>query len=115
MKKITIKEAIEQGYKNASDETGEFNVSLKELQENPDMLESQKLFLGSKETFRFSISEKAIEQMIEEYITNQDEVNDENEQLYDQMDNIDFKAIADLINPHFTTNYHSVTDIELIP
>lgn len=115
MEKLTVKEAIEQGYTCALDETAEYYITLEDLANDPNGLDDIELFLGSKETFKYSISAKAIEQMFEEYIDNQDEVNNEPEQLYDQIKKVDWSAIAGLINPHFTTDYHSVTDIKLVP
>ncbi len=112
METLTIKEAIEQGYTCALSEDGDYYTELDGLCD--DDLDSFDLFLGSKETFKFSISENAIKDLIEQYIENQDEVNDESETLYDEIKIIDYKAICDLINPSFKTNYHSVTGIKLV-
>ena len=114
METLTIKQAIEQGYTCALNETAEYYITLEDLQNDPSELDNHDLFLGSQETFKFKISTKAIEQLFEEYIDNQDEVNNEQEQLYDQLKTIDWDAVAALINPAFTTDYHSVTDIRVI-
>jgi hypothetical protein len=109
---LTIKQAIEQGYTCALSEDADYYTKLDGLTDED--LEHHKLFLGSKETFKFSISAKEIESLIEQHIENQDEVNDESETFYTEIGNIDYDAIAALINPVFKTNYHSVTDIQLI-
>ena len=113
--KLSVNEAVNQGYTTACDETGESSVRLSELAEHPELFEDRVLYLGSKETFNFSISEKEIEDMIEQHITNQDVVNDESEVLYTQIGDIDYKSIAELVNKVFITKYYSVTEIELVP
>lgn len=113
--KLTVKEALEQGYTCALTCDADYYVTLEDLVKDPSGFNDLELFLGSKETFKFSISEKAAAQLFEEYIDGQDEVNNEPEQLYDELKKVDWCAVMDLINPHFTTNYHSVTDIQLIP
>jgi hypothetical protein len=115
MKTLTVKEAIEQGYTCALSQDADYYITLEDLSTDPSTLEYHELYLGSKETFNFSISEGSIENMFEEYIENQDEVNDESETLYTQLGDIDFKSIAEMVNKAFTTDYHSVTDIKLIP
>lgn len=114
MEQMTVKQAIDAGYTCALGEDAGYYVTLEDLANDKHGLDNLDLFLGSKETFKFSISEKAAEQLFEEYIDGQDEVNNEPEHLYDQLKAVDWKAVVDLINPHFVTEYHSVTDIKLI-
>lgn len=39
----------------------------------------------------------------------------EDGKLYDKLANVDWDAVAALIDPVFTTDYYSVTNIKLIP
>lgn len=112
---LTVKEALEQGYKMALSKDADYGIKLSELVKDPNRLDNINFFVASKETFKFSISEGAIENLFESYIENQDEVSDENGTLYIQLGNVNWKVVADNINKVFTTNYHSVTDIQLIP
>lgn len=111
---LTVKEAIEQGYTMALSEDGDYGIRLSDLAEDEQGLDNIDLYVASKETFNFSISAGAIQDLLEQHITDQDEVNDENDILYDQLAKVDFEAIAEIVNKVFTTKYHSVTDIKLV-
>lgn len=113
MKELTLKEAIEQGYTCALDDNGEYFILLSDVDEYS--FEHHTLYLGDKTPFKFYIGSSAIQNLLENYVEDQDEVNDEDGKLYDKLANVDWEAVANLINPVFTTDYYSVTDIKLIP
>lgn len=110
---MNITEAIEQGYTCALSEDGDYYIKLEDLKNDLDILDYHDLYLGSKETFKYAISASEVQMLIEQHIENQEEVNNEDDTLYDEITNIDYEAISAIINPVFKTNYHSVTDIKI--
>lgn len=108
---MTIQEAQAEGYTCALSAEGDYFTYLEDAD---DLNNDIELFLGSKEPFYFTISELAMRDMIERHIEDQDQVNDESGQLYDLAGLIDFKAVCELVNSAFGTEYHNVTSIKLI-
>jgi len=111
IKQMTISEALADGYKYYSGEDGESFGKLDGLL--PEEIEGVNVFLAEKEPFKYSLSADDIKGMIENHLCDQDEVYDED--MQDLLDDVDFEAVAALINPCFTKNYYHVSDIRLVP
>lgn len=110
-KTITKEQAISEGYKLACSEDGTLSIPLLELDED-DL--NTPMYLGSKETFGFSISEADIIDAIQGVIDGQEEVNNEDDHLSDELAEVDCKAMAEIANKAFNREYHSVTDIMIV-
>lgn len=110
-KQMTIAEALADGYVYYANEDGEAFGKLDRLL--PEEMEGVELFLAGKEPFKYSLSAGDIQGMIENHLCDQDEVYDED--MTDLLDDVDFEAIAALINPCFTKDYYHVSDIRLVP
>lgn len=108
---MTIAEALADGYKYYSGEDGESFGKLQGLL--PEEIEGVDVFLAGKEPFKYSLSSDEIKGMIENHLTDQDEVYDED--MPDLLNDVDFEAVAALINPCFTKNYYKPSDIRLVP
>lgn len=108
--KITIEEAINQGYKYATTEHGEGElIPFAECDKDTNYL------LVSKEGKPFKISDDLIKDLLNDYLCEQDEVADENGILMELAEKVDFSEITKKINEAFSKReYFHATEIRLV-
>lgn len=116
MDKLTITQALEQGYTHYNVDQEEEVGKLKHLLENgvEEYNRGKKLVLLSRSLSKFHISEDTIIELLTSHIDNQDQVFDESEKLYDELGEADFAKITELVNVGFKERFMFPTDIELI-
>src|SRR5690606_22627603 len=114
--KLTPQQAIEQGYTHFVEFEGEVARRLEKLINGEyaewEVSPKKKHYLCGKPQ-PFHISAAAIQDMLEDYLINQSEVNDENEVLFDELSKVDFDAIEKLVNVGFTPRWFMPEDIEV--
>lgn len=112
--KLSIKEAIEQGYIYAGVQDGYWSAVKKLEKLTKEDFDSYKVFLAEKEGYAFTIDAKKIEELITDYLEDQDEVYDEDAELCELASEADFETLADDINQRLSKKrYYNLTDIEL--
>jgi len=116
MNKLTIQQALEQGYTHYNVDQEEEVGKLEHLLENgvEEYNRRKKVVLMSKTTITFSISADTIQQLLTDYISGQEDFAMEDDTLYDELDIADFDKIAEMVNMGFKTGFMFPTDIELI-
>jgi hypothetical protein len=120
--KLTVKEALEQGYTKCGEELQEWQ-SLYEVSDfsNPAEFEehyNRKMVLFSKDAYHPSIDADTIKDLLAEHIAcnHADESGDDTENVEDSVRELDFEATAKMINDKLqSVDYWKATDIELIP
>ena len=112
-KQLTIKEALEQGYTHYTlDQSGD----CAKLSETTKIdLSNGKYLLLEKVGRTFSIDAGTIQDILSDYILNQDEFSLEDDTLHDELAEADFEKISELVNVGFKTRFRFPTEIELIP
>lgn len=114
--KLTPQQAIEKGYTHFVEHEGEVARRLEKLISGEyyewEVDPKKKHYICGKPQ-SFHISAGAIQDMLNDYLINQDEVNDENEVLFDELDKVDFDAIEKLVNVGFTPRWFMPEDIEI--
>lgn len=113
---LTIQEAIEQGYKYAGVQDGYWS-SVKKLEKlTKDDFESYPVFLAEKEGYAFTIDAKKIEELVTDYLADQDEVHDEDCILCELASQADYETLAADINTRLSTKrWYDLTNIQLLP
>lgn len=114
--KLTVKEAIEQGYTHYGREGDEYNKTIAKIQ--PEYFPEIPVFLVDKDTaYHFTISAKSIEEwVVETLVGEQDEVSDPDGELSELAAEADFQKLADDINERMSKiKYRDLTEIELVP
>ena len=107
---ITVEEAIKQGYKYATLEYGEGQLIHLDKCEK-----SKRYLLVSKEGKPFTIGDNTIKELIDDYLCNQDEVEDEDAYLNDLAEKVDYSEITKKLNEAFSvTNFFFATDLKLV-
>lgn len=116
MDKLTIQQALEQGYTHYNVYQEEEVGKIEHLLENgvEEYNRGKKVVLMSKKTITFSISADTIQGLLTDYVSGQEEFSMEDDTLYDELDVADFDKIAELVNVGFKTGFMFPTDIELI-
>ena len=116
MDKLTIPQALEQGYTHYNVDQEEEVGKLDHLLENgvEEYNRGKKVVLMSKTTITFSISADTIQQLLTDHISGQEDLAMEDDTLYDELDVADFDKIAELVNVGFKTGFMFPSDIELI-
>ena len=115
MERLTIKEALEQGYTHYTiDQTDIFGtikslIDYGRLEHYPD----NKLMLLDKNKIAFSFSADTIQDILQDYILNQDDFYCENDSLCDELAKADFDKIAELVNVGFEKRFMFPVNIEL--
>jgi|SRR5690606_15322683 len=115
MKTITVKEAIQQGYEYFGYKDREFQhaQSLKDISEE-DFNTNETLILFNKKASYRSISAEEIQELIFDYMYDNDEMADDTEFMNDIFSESDFKPLSELINKKLSDYpYYFLTDIEL--
>jgi hypothetical protein len=112
-KKMTVKEALEAGYKHyvyQYDESPLFDIQ----NFKPS---SKNLVLCGKDKLPFTIDAKTIAELVDDYLCNQDDVNDEDGHLNELAAQVDYSLLADALNKQFEKQggYYYPTGIILIP
>lgn len=116
--KLTVKEAIEQGYTHYGREGDEYNKRIDKIQPESLYFPERPVFLIDKDnSYHFTISAKSIEEwVVETLVGEQDEVSDPDGELSVLAADADYQKLADDINERMSKiKYRDLTDIELIP
>lgn len=113
-KQITIKEALEQGYTHYTLDGSGVSDKISNLNED-DLKYGWKYLLLEKIGKSFSIDADTIQDILGDYILNQDEFYSEDDTLHDELAEADFDKMAELVNVGFKTLFRFPTEIELIP
>ncbi len=110
MQKLSVKEAIEQGYTYAMSINSEGElIPLEGID-----LSKGVYVLTSKNATPFTISDDLILELVDDYLCNQDEVGDEEGHLNELASTVDYSDITKKINEAFSnTKYYYSTDIRL--
>lgn len=95
MNQLTVKEAIEQGYKYCWPQNDEICFLMK-IEECP--FDGKKYELLSKEPTPYGISDTTIKEILSDHLADQDEVADENGELCDIVEAIDYTEITKTVN-----------------
>ncbi|MBC9913140.1 hypothetical protein [Chitinophaga varians] len=118
MNKLTIKQAIEQGYTHCAD-YGIFQgddgrlMRIEEMKEN--YFDGSNIVICERELHTFSIDGELLFELLSEYLEGQEEVGDENGELIDIAATVDFTTITSELNKAFSRKkYYKPTDIQLI-
>lgn len=122
MEKLTVKEALEQGYTKCGYELAEWQT-LQDVEDflNPEEFEdwgNRKMVLFSKDSYSPSIDAETIKDLLAEHIAcnHADETGDDTDNVEDSVRELDFESVAKMINEKLsTTSYWKATDIQLIP
>lgn len=120
MEKLTIKQALKNGYKYAAyrnkDEQSVINLNRIQSRHFDDIdIDSGQLVLCEIKTMQFEISADSISQLIIDYISGQEDMADEDGELCELASEADFKTLADDINKRMSVkNFYSLSDVELI-
>lgn len=118
MEKLTLSEAIKQGYTHCAPvscfEDGYGNViPLEGI--IPDDLTGGDIVLCEKETTSYAISDDLLLDLLNNHLDDQDEVNNENGDLNDAAATVDFGPITSALNDAFSKHrFYKGTDIYLI-
>jgi hypothetical protein len=118
-KTITVKEALDAGYKYCIQEDGESLLHIEKYILNdpyPLDLDNDTYLLVEKEpSMCYQIADTTIKEYLVDHICDQDEVADEDCELADLMDKVDFTAITDEVNRVLATKkYYRQTDIRIV-
>jgi hypothetical protein len=116
--KLTIKEALEQGYTKCGYDSTEWQ-SLMEIEEmNPVDFEQQKIVLADKQSNYSSVDQDDVRGSLADIISyrRSDETNDDTSNVYDTIMSLDFTSTVTQINEALKAHpYWFMTKIELIP
>lgn len=120
--KLTVKEALEQGYTKCGYELAEWQTLL-EVSDfaNPAEFEehwNKKMVLFSKNEYHPSIDADTIKELLAEHIAinHADETGDDTDNVEDSIKELDFEPTAKLINEKLqSVSYWTATNIQLIP
>lgn len=117
--KLTVKEALEQGYVYFGKDNGEFQfVHRIECISEADFEDGPQLLAEKESYYSPSISPEEIAETLADVIWNQcgDETGDDTDDVYDIVKSLDFSAAANLINEALKgKKYYKLTNIQLIP
>lgn len=106
---LTIEQAKAQGYIYAVDENSDG-----QLVKLDNCVVGKKYYLATKEGSPFRIAKDLIMELVDDWLTNQDEVADEDGKLNDLAADVDYSDITNKINEAFSkTNYYYSTGIYL--
>lgn len=119
MGKLTVKEAIEQGYEYAGIDTGDYGRLLN-IADLADEFESNRIWIAEKDANYFTISGEDLKEIIADQIVNDycdRSGNDDGDNVHKEiMDSIDVTAIRESINKVFEKHWwRMLTNIEIIP
>ena len=120
MKTLTIKEAIEQGYKFCGEDRGEWQTltRIDSLQENDEWLVNGALLLAEKDYDNPGIDAESLADLLADHISNQwsDETGDDTDEVLDTIKKLDFQKFSEYINDSLThVKSYKLTDIKLVP
>lgn len=123
MEKLTVKEAIEQGYTHCGYDTGEWQHVRDITKLDPDDFsnEYRRLVLCDPRPSYTGISADDIREVLAERVQNirQDETADDTDNCSDAVNEMEltpFRVLADAINEKLKSEpYYTLTDIELTP
>jgi hypothetical protein len=119
MDKITVKEAIEQGYKYFAQDKGEFQHLFSiEVITNADFEDGPQMLAEKEPYYTPSIAPKDIAYLLADHLDSMsgDETGDDTSDVYEIVKSLDFTAAAELINEALKgKKYYKLTSIQLIP
>lgn len=113
MKKLTVKEALEQGYKSVTPRYEEWQyIDIREC----DFSHKHGYEIVAKETKPYQLAYGVIDDLLSDYFDNQEDVENEDGRLQRIVSKVDFTKITDDVNNALSiTRYFFGTDIQLIP
>jgi len=117
--KLTIKEALEQGYIKCGYDEREWQ-SLMDIEDlSPDDFNNdKKIILADKESQSTLVDSEYLKDLLADNISSmhQDEIGDDTDSVYDSIKAIEFESTAVIINNTLSVHrYWNLTEIELIP
>lgn len=117
--KLTVKEALKQGYAYFGKDQGEFQhlhsievITEADFEDGPQMLAEKESYYSP------SISPEEIAETLADIMSNQcgDETGDDTDDVYDTVKALDFTAAVNIINEALKhKKYYKLTTIQLIP
>lgn len=112
-KALTVKKALEQGYKYCSPEDGEVELIRIEV---CDFSKKGGYTLASKKATSFQLHDNFLYELLDDYLSGQDEVGDENGRLNELAAEANYQPLTEQINKLFKKiKYYHPTKIKLIP
>src|ERR1700751_1574093 len=115
--KLTIKEAIEQGYTHFTEEEGECLIILNSLDANDLEYYAEKVcyIVDMSAPRHYTISADEIKDIVTTYVSGQEEMADEDEKLITITESHNYNELAESLNKRFSDiKYYEPTDITLI-
>lgn len=117
MEKITMQQAIEKGYTHFIEDGGERLIKFESIKpEDIEHFKESKFYIVDMQNpYYFTIHEDTIRDLISDYITGQDEVADNNDNLFNIVNDYDYSKLAHELNLKFSNHkYYKPLDIEII-
>lgn len=113
MEQLTVKEALAQGYTYCCPQYDEGYYKIEGMQ----FRKGVKYMLASKGPIPYTISDKVVRDLVDDYFCSQDDVYDENGKMNDLIaENVDFSDITNQINKAIeSVKFYFPTAIQLIP
>lgn len=114
--KLTVKEALEQGYTHWAFESDEPYMRKLSVIKPENFEDTTRPMLVNQKGYKFTVSPDAIIQLIVDMLVDQDEVADEDCELADLASEADATSLSNDINQRLAKKtFYDLTDIELIP
>lgn len=117
METITMEEAIAKGYTHFVEEEGEMAMKFSSVNEaDRQYYKGKKCFVVDRENpLHYTISADTIKDMIADHVSEQDEVSDMQDDLYNIASEHDYSKLADELNEKFSKHkYWEPLDIQVI-
>lgn len=122
MEKLTVKEALEQGFTKCGYEAQEWQslwdvIDFSNSQEFDEHY-NRKMVLFSKDAYHPSIDADTIKDLLAEHIAcnHADESGDDTDNVEDSVRDLDFESTAKMINDRLqSVDYWKATNIQLVP
>lgn len=119
-KKLTINEALEQGYSLCgwSEKEWQSLINIEDLSEDDFEYGSGVMVVASKQENVFTIDSETLNEIVADYIYDNytQECADDTDEIYDLVKEIDFTEIVNTINEKISIKkWWTLTNIELIP
>lgn len=117
MEILTLAEAIEKGHTHFIEEEGERLEEFAKLDEfNKEYFKTKKCFIVDMQNPQhYSISADTIKDLISDYVAGQEEVADEDENLFNVANEHDYSKVAEELNEKFKQyKYYALTTTQVI-
>jgi hypothetical protein len=117
MEILTLEEAIKKGHTHFIEEEGERLEEFAQLDDfNKEYFKTKRCFIVDMQNPQhYSISAEKIKELITDYVAGQEEVADEDENLFNVADQHDYSKLADELNEKFKEyKYYALTTTQVI-